>query len=93
MAMQLKRAGFLTKVVVVVLVAAALVTLQRMQGQIALAVEERDALQLQVANQLQVNADLRDAVEHSDDPERRYDIARTELGLVAPGEKVIIFTD
>lgn len=91
--MQFKRAGFLTKVVVVVLVAVALVTLQRMQGQIAQATQERDALQLQVANQTQINADLRDAVEYSDDPERRYDIARTELGLVAPGEKVIIFTD
>ncbi len=93
MAMQLKRAGFLTKVVVVVLVAVALITLQRMQGQIALAVEERDALQLQVANQTQINADLRDAVDHRGDPNRQHDIARNELGLAAPGEKVIIFTD
>ena len=55
--------------------------------------EELDTLKLQVASQSQTNADLRDAVEHSEDPTRQKDIARNELGLAAPGEKVIIFTD
>ena len=35
----------------------------------------------------------RTGVDHSDDPQRQADIAREELGLVAPGEKVIVFTD
>lgn len=43
--------------------------------------------------QAQVNADLQDAIDHSNDPDRQQDIARTERGLVSPGEKVIIFTD
>lgn len=91
--MQVKKAGFLTKIVVLVLLIAASVSLLRMQGMIANAQEELDELKLQVAGQTQVNADLRDAVEHSGDPTRQRDIARNELGLAAPGEKVIIFTD
>jgi cell division protein FtsL len=90
---QVKKAGFLTKIVVLVLLIAASVTLLRMQGQIAQAASERDALKSQVALQTQVNADLQDAIDHSDDPDRQADIARNELGLAAPGEKVIIFTD
>ncbi len=93
MAVQFQRAGLLTKLVVLILTVTAAVTLLRMQDQIAQAREERDQLQLQVSNQLLVNAELRDAVENSDDPQRRVNIARNELGLVAPGEKVIVFTD
>ena len=71
--MQIKKAGFLTKIVVLALLIAASVTLLRMQGQIAQAQRERQELQQQVS--------------------RQADIARNELGLAAPGEKVIIFTD
>lgn len=91
--MQIKKAGFLTKIVVLALLIAASVTLLRMQGQIAQAQREREELQQQVIDQTQVNADLQDAVDHSGDPDRQADIARNELGLAAPGEKVIIFTD
>lgn len=91
--MQIKKAGFLTKIVVLALLIAASVTLLRMQGQIAQAQREREELQQQVIDQTQVNADLQDAVDHSSDPDRQADIARNELGLAAPGEKVIIFTD
>lgn len=91
--MQIKKAGFLTKIVVLALLIAASVTLLRMQGQIAQAQREREELQQQVSHQTQVNADLQDAVDHSGDPDRQADIARNELGLAAPGEKVIIFTD
>ncbi len=91
--MQLKKASFLTKIVVLTLLIAATVSLLRMRGQIAQAQEERDTLWRQVAEQTQVNADLRDAIDHSGDPERQADIARNELDLVTPGEKVIIFTD
>lgn len=91
--MQIKKAGFLTKIVVLALLIAASVTLLRMQGQIAQAERERQELQQLVSQQTQVNADLQDAVDHSGDPDRQADIARNELGLAAPGEKVIIFTD
>ncbi len=91
--MQVKKAGLLTKLVVLILLIAASVSLLRMQGQITQAQSERDELEVKVARQAQVNADLQDAVDHSDDPDRQADIARGELGLASPGEKVIIFTD
>lgn len=91
--MQFKKASFLTKLVVMIMLIAASVTLLRLQGQIATAQAERDDLQLRLAKQIQRNADLQDAVEHSEDPDRQADVARSELGLVAPGEKIIVFTD
>lgn len=91
--MQIKKASFLTKLVVLTLLIAASVTLLRLQGQITAAEAERDSLRIQLTNQIQVNADLKDAVEHSEDPERQADIARNELGLASPGEKIINFTD
>ena len=91
--MQIKKASFLTKLVVLTLLIAASVALLRLQGQITAATAERDSLRVQLTNQIQVNADLRDAVEHSEDPQRQADIARNELGLAAPGEKIITFTD
>ena len=91
--MQFKRSSFLTKLVVMTLIIAATVTLRRMQGQIQQARAELDQAKIQVAKQIQRNADLQDAVDHSDDPQRQADIAREELGLVSPGEKVIVFTD
>ena len=61
--------------------------------ELKLAQEELKEKQTQVDEQAQVNADLQDAIDHSNDPDRQQDIARTERGLVSPGEKVIIFTD
>ena len=91
--MQVKKASFLTKVVVVTLLITASVGLLRLQEQIDQAQKDREDLRRQVAMQTQVNADLRDAIDHSGDPDRQAEIARDELGLAAPGEKVIIFTD
>ena len=91
--MQIKKAGFLTKLVVLTLLIAATVSLLRLRTQIQQAQAEREELRIQVAGQTQVNADLQDAVDHSGDPARQADIARNELDLAAPGEKVIIFTD
>lgn len=91
--MQIKKAGFLTKLVVVTLLITATVSLLQLQEQINQAQLDREDLQRRVAMQTQVNDDLRDAIDHSGDPDRQAEIARDELGLAAPGEKVIIFTD
>ena len=91
--MRTKKAGILTKIVVLALLIAATVTLLRMHRQILQAQEELKEKQTQVDEQAQVNADLRDAIDHSSDPDRQEAIARSELNLAAPGEKVIIFTD
>ena len=91
--MQIKKAGFLTKIVVLTLLVASAVSLLSLQGRIVEAQREQEELRLRVAQQSQLNADLRDAIDHSGDPDRQADIARNELGLASPGEKVIIFTD
>ena len=91
--MRTKRAGFLTKLVVLALLVATATALLGMHGRIQTARADRDELAARMAAQTQVNAELADAVEHSDDPERQADIARDRLGLVAPGEQVIYFTD
>ena len=91
--MQFKRASFLTKLVVMIMLIAASVTLLRLQGQITAAQAELSELRVQYVRKVQKIADLRDAVEHSEDPDRMIDVARSELRLVTPDEKIIIFTD
>ena len=91
--MQIKKAGFLTKIVVLTLLVASAVSLLSLQGRIVEAQREQEELRLRVAQQSQLNADLRDAIDHSGDPDRQAAIARSALNLAAPGEKVIIFTD
>lgn len=91
--MKLKKAGFLTKIVFLTILIAASVALLQLRSQILSAQKTRSTLQERVVEQTQINADLRDAVENSSDPDRQADIARDKLGLTAPGEKVIIFTN
>ncbi len=85
-----KKAGLLTKVVVLALLIYLATSLLNLQGQIASAQARRDDLNKQVAAQTQVNTDLSDDVANSDDPERIQDIARDKLGLAAPDERIFI---
>ncbi|WP_294473583.1 septum formation initiator family protein [uncultured Intestinimonas sp.] len=87
-----KKAGLLTKLVVLALLIYLAVSLLNLQGRIRETQAQRDSLSRQVAEQTQVNADLAEDVANPDDPERIADIARDKLGLVAPGEKVFIIT-
>jgi len=90
---KLKKAGFLTKIIILALLVVSAVALLELRGQITSAQEDRQLLQRQLEEQQQVNSELSDALEDSDDPERQAEIARDKLGLVQPGERVIIFTD
>lgn len=91
--MKTKKAGLLTKIVVLALLVATAIGLLNVRSQIAEAEEQRASMELQVAEQAQINADLEDAVAHSGDADRQEAIARSKLGLVTPGEKVFIYTD
>ena len=91
--MHTKKAGLLTKLVVLALLAAAAIGLLNVRGMILQAEAERAEMEAKVAQQTQINADLTDAVDNSGDPDRQADIARSKLGLVSPGEKVFIYTD
>ena len=84
--MKIKKAGLLTKIVVLALLIGLSITLLDLRSQ-------KDALTAQVNAQTQVNADLSDAVDNSDDPARQMDIGRTDLGLVVPGEKILKITE
>ena len=88
-----KKAGMLTKLVVLALLIYLATSLLNLQGRIRQTQAERDSLSRQVAEQTQVNAHLAEDVANPDDPERIADIARDKLGLVAPGEKVFIITN
>lgn len=88
-----KKAGLLTKLVILALLIYLATSLLNLQSRIRQTQAERDALSRQVAEQTQVNADLAEDVANPDDPERIADIARDKLGLVVPGEKVIVITN
>ena len=91
--MKVKKAGLLTKLVVLALLAVTAVGLLNLRSQIREIQAEKEVMETKLAEQRQVIADLSDAVDNSDDPDRQDDIARSKLGLLAPGEKVFIYTD
>lgn len=88
-----KKAGLLTKLVILALLIYLATSLLNLQSRIRQTQAERDALSRQVAEKTQVNADLAEDVANPDDPDRIADIARDKLGLVVPGEKVIVITN
>ncbi len=86
-----KKAGLLTKLVVLALLIYLSTTLLDLRGRIVSVQSQRDTLRQEVALQSQRNAELVDDVENSLDPDRLKDVAREKLGLVEPGEKVFVF--
>ena len=87
--MRFKRAGLLTKVVVMVLLIYMATSLLDLRGRIQGVDEMRSALAQQVADQQLENQALSDAIEHSDDPEMLEQVAR-DRGLVKQGEELYV---
>lgn len=88
--MKTKRAGFLTKIVVLALLIYMATSLLDLRGQIQTTQEQRDTLSQQVASQRLENQALAEAIEHSDDPEMLEQVAR-QKGYVKQDE--ILFYD
>ena len=86
--LKLKRAGFFTKIVIVILLIYASVTLINLCAKIADARQTHEELAQQVAEVEVENDELRYAIENSDQDSVIADIARDKLGLVLDGEKV-----
>ena len=86
--MRFKRAGFLTKIVVLALLIYMATTLLELRGQIQ--TTQRDALAQQVADLQAKNQELSDAIQHKDDPETLERVAR-EKGYVKQNE--VLFFD
>ena len=87
--MRFKRAGFVTKLVVLALLIYMATSLLDLRGRIQGVDEVRSALAQQVADQQLENQALADAIEHSDDPEMLEQVAR-DRGLVKQGEELYV---
>ena len=88
--MTFKRAGFLTKLVVLALLIYMAITLLDLRGKIQGVQDERDDLVRQVTSQQLENQKLADAIANKDDPEMMERVAR-DRGYVE--EKETLFID
>lgn len=86
--MRLKRTGILTKIVIVVLVVYAVVSLFRISDRRAEAQSELEDLRRQQAAIAAENDKMQHAIDNKDDQEVIRDIARDELGMIDPGEEI-----
>ena len=87
--MRIKKAGFLTKIVVLVLLIYMATSLLDLRSQLQANRVEESALNAQVADLTQKNTQLSDAIENRDDPAVLEDVARSK-GFVKAGEKLFI---
>lgn len=86
-----KRASLLTKTVILAVLIVVSISLLDLRARLADAEQARDALQQQVDQQQQYNAELQDDIDHSDDPDVVLEVAKERLGLVNKDE--VIFYD
>ena len=87
--MEFKRAGFLTKLVVLALLIYMATSLLELRGKIQTVRDRRDGLVQQVTDQELENRQLREAIANSDDPEMLEQVAR-DRGYVDQGETLFI---
>lgn len=87
--MRIGKASLQTKLLILILLVVVGISLLELLNRVQQTEAQRDALAQQVLVQTQTNAELAEAIEHSDDPEWIAAVARDKLGLVSPGE--IIF--
>ena len=85
---QRARASLFTKVLILVLVAAMGWQLHRLQEQVSAAQAEKEVLAAQVQAQQQENDAVSADSAAGNSQEKMEEIARDELGLVSPGERV-----
>lgn len=86
--MKLRKLKLLSAVVIIALAVYSGITLISLKGQTEEASARRDELQTQVEQLTQENSELQYSIENSTDPEIIEDVARNEIGLVKPGEKI-----
>ena len=89
--MRFKRSSLLTKILVLVLVVYATVTLVSLESQVAEMNAEAESLQCSIEAARQENLRLEQAIDTLDTDEGVVDAARQKLGWVSEGE--IVFRD
>ena len=87
--MQVKKAGFLTKIVVLALLIYMATSLLNLRTRLQSDLEEKNALASQVDQLTQENTQLADAIENKDDPDVLEAVAR-DKGFVKAGEKLFV---
>ena len=87
--MTFKRAGFLTKIVVLILLIYMAISLLDLRGKIQDVQDQRDVLARQVTDQRLENQKLDDAIANSSDPEMLEQVAR-DRGYVEENETLFI---
>ena len=86
-----KRAGVLTKVVILAILIVVSIALLNLRSRLSAAEQTRGELQAQVDAQTQTNAALQEEIDNSDDPDTVLEVAKERLGLVNKDE--VIFND
>ena len=87
--MEFKRAGFLTKIVVLALLIYMATSLLELRGKIQEVQAQRDELTWQVTDQQLENQKLADAIANSGDPEMQEQVAR-DRGYVEKNETLFV---
>ena len=87
--MKVKKAGFLTKVVVLALLIYLATSLLNIRAQLQQIREETQITQTQLAQENQRAAELNDAIQNKDDPAVLEAVAR-DKGFVKAGEKLFV---
>ena len=87
--MRFKRTGWMTKVLITILMIYMTISLLNLHGQIQSVQKEREVLQERVAAQKLENQQLSEAIENSDNPAMLESVARKK-GYVKPGETMYV---
>lgn len=82
------KAGFFTKLLIFILITALGWQLYRLHDQVQTAEAQKTQLSAQVEEQQQKNDSLQKSINNGGSKEEMEQIARDELGLVSPGERV-----
>ena len=90
--MKFKKASIFTKLVIAALMVYALISLVVVHQRTAQLQDRAAALQQQVSEMTQSNAELQYQIDHSDDDDMRESVAREKLGLVKRDEKIFYDT-
>ncbi len=89
--MRVKRAGMLTKLLILILLVSTVTTYLNLRSQQRALAAQQATLERSNERVRQENESLSAAIAQKDDPERIAAVARERLGYVAPGE--IVFYD
>lgn len=86
--MKIRKAGIITRLVILILIVYAAVTLIGLSSRIDEAQARTADMARQVEERARSNETLNYEIAHSGDPETYESVARSKLGLVRPGEQI-----